>query len=157
MRRTEVVLALTVLLKGLWAQNRSALYERAQGWTRRGQSDSALAIWRSLLLIERDSMALALIYQQLGLVALQRRDSVEALRLWKKSLHYHPAYTVARQNYGWLYSKLRRPPEESPLERTLYEPHVIPLERNPPFMGSRHVVAKPKTVLWLLQVRGKEP
>lgn len=140
-RRTVLSLVWKVglLIAGLHAQPayRQTLYEEAQNYTRRRSWDSALARWRSLLLIERDSAALALIHQQLGYVALHRGDSSEALRLWRQSLAFQPDYPIARQNYQWLYQKLRRPPDPMPPPYSRYAPRQTLSEHAEPQMGER--------------------
>ncbi len=141
-------------LWGLYAQKpaRYALYERAQYWTQQKRWDSALAHWRTLLLIEKDSAAQALIHQQLGYIALHRGDSAEALRLWKRSLTFQPQYAIALRNYQWLYTKLRRPPSEIPPPYSVYAPMPTLSERAPPHMGERPPRIE-KSVQWLPVVR----
>lgn len=141
----------------VWLQvaSSAALYARAQDYTRRGVWDSALAVWRRLLLTERDSGALALVYQQVGYIALYRGDSSEALRLWRRALELHPDYVPALKNYQWLYSKLRRPPAVLTTPSSTYEP-IPPLsERMPPHWGSLAPRLQ-QPILWLPAERLKE-
>ncbi|MCS7297468.1 MAG: hypothetical protein RMK19_02010 [Bacteroidia bacterium] len=126
-----------VVIGLMWAQTLTARYSQAQLYTRQRAWDSALAVWRTLLLIERDSSRRALIYQQLGYIAVQRGDSGEALRLWRESLRYKPDYLPALRNYQWLFLRLRRPPPPSPPLRSLYEPPLFPSEQQPPSLGNQ--------------------
>ncbi|MEN3040082.1 MAG: hypothetical protein ABDH66_00885 [Bacteroidia bacterium] len=114
---------------------RESAYRSAQYYTQRRQWDSALIYWRGLLFQEKDSIGQALIYQQLGYIALYRGDSAEALRLWRQSLLWRPDYPVAIRNYQWLYAKLRRPPEATPPSLSKYEPS-FPSEQGTPHLGS---------------------
>ncbi|MCX7763366.1 MAG: hypothetical protein N2253_00555 [Bacteroidia bacterium] len=131
-----------------YAQGKQALYAKAQLYMQRRQWDSALSVWRPLLFVERDSGARALVYQQLGVVALYRGDSAAALRLWKLSLTYKPEYQIAQRNYQWLYQKLSRPVSTSLSSRSPYEPQDIPSEQAKPHIGSGNPSAH-KKVLWL--------
>ncbi|MCS6896105.1 MAG: tetratricopeptide repeat protein [Bacteroidia bacterium] len=126
---------------------RENTYKLAQFYTQRQKWDSALIYWRGLLISERDSSSQALIYQQLGYIAVYRGDSAEALRLWRQSLLWKPDYRVAIQNYQWLYKKLRRPPATSPPPLSPYDYPTLS-ERAPPHLGDKPST-KAQKVRWL--------
>lgn len=142
----------------LWAQSssRRLLYEKAQRYTRQQQWGEALSVWRSLLWMERDSAARALIYHQLGYIALHRGDSAEALRLWEQSLRYKPFYSIAWVNYRWLRQRLQQPPPADPPPLySQYEPPPPFSENAPPHWGQ----GEPPTsfpIRWLPAVRLQE-
>lgn len=120
------------LLRG-WGQNP---YQQAQQLTQMKNWEAAARTWQKLLLTEGDSIRRALIYQQLGYIALHRGDSAEALALWKQSLQYHPAYRLAWENYIWLRRRLRVPPPIDPLRYMQYVALPPPTEKAPPAWGS---------------------
>jgi tetratricopeptide (TPR) repeat protein len=76
---------------GLWGQDG---YRQAQRLTQERKWEQAVRAWQKLLITEGDSGRRALIYQQLGYIALYRGDSAEALALWKQSLQYHALLTA---------------------------------------------------------------
>lgn len=134
----------------IWIQFVSAwhsLYERAQHYTRQQRWDSAIFFWRTAAAVESDSVGKALIYQQLGLIALKQGDTSEALALWERSLRYHPTYTIAWQNYVWLRRKL--PPIPPPPPSLLQYEKPPPLsEKAPPSLGTLPI-ASPRKLSWL--------
>ncbi len=129
----------------VWAQNP---YSDAQRLTRLGQWDSAIRIWQRLLLTEADSVRRALVYQQLAYIALHRRDSAEALALWRQSLKYHPTYQMAWENYLWLRQRFRQPPTTNPQRYTQYVTTPPLSEKAPPTWGERPIDPAP-TLRWL--------
>ncbi|MCS6789703.1 MAG: tetratricopeptide repeat protein [Bacteroidia bacterium] len=138
----------------VWIQLISAwhgLYERAQYYTRRQQWDSALFFWHTVAAVEGDSANRALIYQQLGLIALKRGDSSEALGLWERSLRYQPTYTIAWQNYLWL--RQRIPPQTpTPPPSPKYEKPPPLSEKAPVTLGTLPV-PNPRKLPWLAAER----
>ena len=116
-----------------WGQNP---YQEAQALTRAKNWEAATRAWQKILLTEGDSVRRALIYQQLGYIALHRGDSAEALALWKQSLQYHPTYRLAWENYLWLRRRLRVPPPIEPLRYMQYVALPPPTEKAPPTWGS---------------------
>lgn len=134
----------------IWIQLVSSwhsLYEKAQYYTRRQRWDSAIFFWRTAAAVENDSVGKALIYQQLGLIALRRGDSSEALALWERSLRYQPTYSIAWQNYVWLRRKI---PPTPPLPPSLlpYEKPPPLSEKAPPSLGTLPT-ASPRRLSWL--------
>jgi tetratricopeptide (TPR) repeat protein len=117
---------------GLWGQDG---YRQAQRLTRERKWEQAVRAWQKLLITEGDSGRRALIYQQLGYIALYRGDSAEALALWKQSLQYHPTYRTAWENYIWLRQRLRVPPPIEPLRYARYIALPPPTEKAPPTWG----------------------
>lgn len=117
-----------------WAQLNP--YSLAQRHTAERAWDKALSSWRHLLLLERDSVRRALIYQQMGYIALLAGDSAEALTLWHRSLNYNPTYRTAWLNYIWLRQRYR-PPRALPEAPLLYRYEALPppSESAPPHLG----------------------
>ncbi len=133
-----------------WAQPNP--YEIAQRYIAAKAWDSARLAWRRLLLVERDSIRRALVYQQLGYIALQIGDSAEALFLWQRSLTYHPTYRLAWQNYIWLRQRYRPPKSASePLSLYQYEASP-PSETAPPHLG-RYPPSGDNDLSWLPALR----
>ncbi|MCX7606683.1 MAG: hypothetical protein N2170_05385 [Bacteroidia bacterium] len=130
-------------------------YYQAQVYTQRHKWDSALMHWRGLLWTEKDSSRRALIYHQLGYIALHRRDSVEALRLWEQSLRLRPDYPITLQNYQWLRLKLTVPPPPAPTHLYRYEAPPPLSEKNPPHLGEEEP-QQPIRVRWFCVVRLQE-
>ncbi len=122
---------IVLLLRG-WGQNP---YQQAQQLTQTKNWEAAARTWQKLLLMEGDSIRRALIYQQLGYIALHRGDSAEALALWKQSLQYYPTYRLAWENYIWLRRRLRVPPPIDPLRYMQYVALPPPMEKAPPTWG----------------------
>ncbi len=135
---------IALLLRG-WGQNP---YQQAQQLTQTKNWEAAARTWQKLLLTEGDSIRRALIYQQLGYIALHRGDSAEALALWKQSLQYHPTYRLAWENYIWLRRRLRVPPPIEPLRYMQYVALPPPTEKAPPTWGSTPPKLD-KTMRWL--------
>ncbi len=111
-------------------------YQEAQRLTREKQWEAAIRAWQRILVTEEDSIRRALIYQQLGYIALACGDSAEALILWKQSLQYQPAYRIVWENYLWLRQRLRVPPPIDPLKYTRYVTLPPPTEKAPPTWGT---------------------
>ena len=135
---------IALLLRG-WGQNP---YQQAQQLTQTKNWEAAARTWQKLLLTEGDSIRRALIYQQLGYIALHRGDSAEALALWKQSLQYHPTYRLAWENYIWLRRRLRVPPPIEPLRYMQYVALPPPTEKALPTWGSTPPTLD-KTMRWL--------
>ncbi len=135
---------IALLLPG-WGQNP---YQQAQQLTQTKNWEAAARTWQKLLLTEGDSIRRALIYQQLGYIALHRGDSAEALALWKQSLQYYPTYRLAWENYIWLRRRLRVPPPIEPLRYMQYVALPPPTEKAPPTWGSTPPTLD-KTMRWL--------
>lgn len=132
---------------------RSKAFLQAQGYTQRQVWDSALLAWRSLLNRETDSGAVALMYQQLGYIALHKGDSAEALRLWETALRFWPEYRPALQNYQWLRQRLRRPPPPTPPYLYRYTPPPPLSEKAPPTVGELPLPRKLPEPQWLPAAR----
>ncbi len=130
---------------GLWAQNP---YREAQRLTRERQWEAAIRAWQRILVTEGDSARRALIYQQLGYIALSRGDSAEALALWKQSLQNYPYYRVAWENYSWLRQRLKVPPPIEPLKYTRYVAQPPPTENAPATWGTAPAVLD-RPLQWL--------
>ncbi|MCS7189698.1 MAG: hypothetical protein RMJ66_07305 [Bacteroidia bacterium] len=108
-----------------------------------------------LLIIERDSVAKALIYHQLGYIALHRGDSADALSLWENALRFHPTYLSAALNYQWLRLRYRPPATPTMTLRKYYDNFPPPSEKAPPHLGGKGAIVL-EVPRWLSVVRMKE-